>query len=82
SQPAAPVLFSLAHCTQLLQNSGWVYSSRHDFNPDEIREKLLAFPGGSIDLYKQDSGIALLTVNNPSRMNAFSGISLFQRYGM
>uniref|UniRef100_A0A3B4BAP6 Ethylmalonyl-CoA decarboxylase n=1 Tax=Periophthalmus magnuspinnatus TaxID=409849 RepID=A0A3B4BAP6_9GOBI len=55
------------------QNSGWVYSSRHDFNPDEIREKLLAFPGGSIDLYKQDSGIALLTVNNPSRMNAFSG---------
>uniref|UniRef100_A0A8C6UT20 Uncharacterized protein n=1 Tax=Neogobius melanostomus TaxID=47308 RepID=A0A8C6UT20_9GOBI len=27
----------------------------------------------SHDLYKQDSGIALLTVNNPSRMNAFSG---------
>lgn len=50
-----------------------MYSSSHGFNPDEIREKLLAFPGGSIDLCKQDSGIALLTVNNPSRMNAFSG---------
>lgn len=54
-------------------SSDWVYSSNHGFNPDEIREKLLAFPGGSIDLSKQDSGIALLTVNNPSRMNAFSG---------
>lgn len=50
-----------------------MYSSSHGFNPDEIREKLLGFPGGSIDLYKQDSGIGLLTVNNPSRMNAFSG---------
>uniref|UniRef100_A0A665TFN6 Ethylmalonyl-CoA decarboxylase 1 n=1 Tax=Echeneis naucrates TaxID=173247 RepID=A0A665TFN6_ECHNA len=40
---------------------------------EEIREKLLAFPGGSIDLLKQDSGIAVLTINNPSRMNAFSG---------
>lgn len=50
-----------------------MYSSSHGFNLDEIREKLLAFPGGSIDLNKQDSGIALLTVNNPSRMNAFSG---------
>ncbi|XP_072317345.1 ethylmalonyl-CoA decarboxylase [Eucyclogobius newberryi] len=55
------------------QSSGWVYSSSHGFNPDEVREKLLAFPGGSVDLNKQDSGIAVLTVNNPSRMNAFSG---------
>lgn len=55
------------------QNSSWVYSSSHGFNSDEIREKLLAFPGGSIDLHQQDSGIALLTINNPSRMNAFSG---------
>ncbi|CAB1321363.1 unnamed protein product, partial [Coregonus sp. 'balchen'] len=29
--------------------------------------------GGSIDLVKQESGIAVLTVNNPARMNAFSG---------
>lgn len=42
--------------------------------PESIREKLQAFPGGSIDLQKrQESGIAVLTVNNPARMNAFSG---------
>ncbi|KAM9310159.1 ethylmalonyl-CoA decarboxylase [Pholidichthys leucotaenia] len=67
-----------SHCgtwARLLQrhSSNCVYSSIHDFNQEEIREKLLAFPGGSIDLLKQDSGIAVLTVNNPSRMNAFSG---------
>lgn len=55
------------------QSSGCVYSSIHGFNQEEIREKLQAFPGGSIDLLKQDSGIAVLTINNPSRMNAFSG---------
>lgn len=55
------------------QSSGCVYSSTHGFNQKEVREKLEAFPGGSIDLLKQDSGIAVLTINNPSRMNAFSG---------
>ncbi|XP_008275191.1 ethylmalonyl-CoA decarboxylase isoform X1 [Stegastes partitus] len=61
--------------TRLLQrqSSGCVYSSSDGFNHQEIREKLQAFPGGSIDLLKQDSGIAVLTINNPSRMNAFSG---------
>ncbi|XP_053737125.1 ethylmalonyl-CoA decarboxylase [Synchiropus splendidus] len=55
------------------QRRSCVYSSRHGFNQDEIRGKLSAFPGGSIDLLQQESGIAVLTVNNPSRMNAFSG---------
>ncbi|XP_067366040.1 ethylmalonyl-CoA decarboxylase isoform X2 [Channa argus] len=55
------------------QSSGFVYSSTHGFNQNEVREKLQAFTGGSIDLLKQDSGIAVLTINNPSRMNAFSG---------
>ncbi|CAI5663061.1 unnamed protein product [Oreochromis niloticus] len=55
------------------QRSGCVYSSIHGFNQGEIKEKLQAFHGGSIDLLKQDSGIAVLTINNPSRMNAFSG---------
>ncbi|XP_069549234.1 ethylmalonyl-CoA decarboxylase isoform X1 [Brachyistius frenatus] len=55
------------------QSSGCVYSSIHGFNQEEIREKLQAFPGGSVDLLKQDSGVAVLTINNPSRMNAFSG---------
>lgn len=50
-----------------------VYSGAHGFNDEEIRGKLQNFPGGSIDLIKQDSGIAVMTVNNPSRMNAFSG---------
>ncbi|KAK7887099.1 hypothetical protein WMY93_026720 [Mugilogobius chulae] len=69
------LLRSKAFRTRLFQRqcNGLVYSSAHGFNPDEIKEKLVAFQGGSIDLYKQDSGIAVLTVNNPSRMNAFSG---------
>ncbi|XP_015237988.1 PREDICTED: ethylmalonyl-CoA decarboxylase isoform X1 [Cyprinodon variegatus] len=55
------------------QSRGCIHSSIHGFHHDEIREKLQAFPGGSVDLLKQDSGIAVLTVNNPARMNAFSG---------
>uniref|UniRef100_A0A1A7WZ02 Ethylmalonyl-CoA decarboxylase n=1 Tax=Iconisemion striatum TaxID=60296 RepID=A0A1A7WZ02_9TELE len=55
------------------QAHGGVYSSVHGFSHDEIREKLEAFPGGSIDLLKQDSGLAVMTINHPSRMNAFSG---------
>ncbi|XP_077062930.1 ethylmalonyl-CoA decarboxylase isoform X1 [Siphateles boraxobius] len=47
--------------------------------PESIREKLQAFPGGSIDLQKrQESGIAVLTVNNPARMNAFSGCMMLE----
>uniref|UniRef100_A0A8C7XCS9 Ethylmalonyl-CoA decarboxylase 1 n=1 Tax=Oryzias sinensis TaxID=183150 RepID=A0A8C7XCS9_9TELE len=60
-------------CFLQRQSSGSVYSSIHGFSQEEIKEKLLAFPGGSIDLLKQDSGIAVLTINNPPRMNAFSG---------
>ncbi|XP_026148773.1 ethylmalonyl-CoA decarboxylase [Mastacembelus armatus] len=55
------------------QSHDCVYSSIHGFNLQEVRAKLQAFPGGSIDLLKQDSGIAVLTINNPSRMNALSG---------
>ncbi|CAG12896.1 unnamed protein product, partial [Tetraodon nigroviridis] len=63
---------SCGACTRLLlllrKSSGI-----HNFNQEEITEKLQAFPGGSIDLLKQESGVAVLTVNNPSRRNAFSG---------
>ncbi|XP_010780791.1 ethylmalonyl-CoA decarboxylase isoform X1 [Notothenia coriiceps] len=55
------------------QSRGCVYSSVHGFQLEEIREKLQAFPGGSIELLKQESGLAVLTINYPSRMNAFSG---------
>ncbi|XP_054477944.1 ethylmalonyl-CoA decarboxylase [Anoplopoma fimbria] len=72
------LLRSSSHCAawaRLLQRQsrGCVYSSVHGFNQEEITEKLQAFPGGSIDLLKQESGIAVLTINYPSRMNAFSG---------
>ncbi|KAM3613868.1 uncharacterized protein V6R79_006226 [Siganus canaliculatus] len=59
--------------TRLLLSRGCVHSSADGFNQQEIREKLQAFPGGSIDLLRQESGIAVMTINNPSRMNAFSG---------
>ncbi|KAK5862640.1 hypothetical protein PBY51_018011 [Eleginops maclovinus] len=60
---------------RFLQRQGrmFVYSSIHGFNQEEIQEKLQAFPGGSIDLLTQESGLAVLTINYPSRMNAFSG---------
>ncbi|XP_068616461.1 ethylmalonyl-CoA decarboxylase [Brachionichthys hirsutus] len=61
--------------TRLLQrrSGGRVHSSIHGFNQEELREKLQGFPGGSVDLIKQESGVAVLTINNPSLMNAFSG---------
>ncbi|XP_034409032.1 ethylmalonyl-CoA decarboxylase [Cyclopterus lumpus] len=55
------------------QSRGCVYSSVHGFNREEIAKKLQVFPGGAVDLLKQESGIAVLTINYPSRMNAFSG---------
>ncbi|KAI4904064.1 hypothetical protein NFI96_033890 [Prochilodus magdalenae] len=45
---------------------------------EDIRQKLQLFPGGSIDLHKQESGIAVMTVNNPARMNAFSGSMMLE----
>lgn len=48
---------------------------------DEIRGKLSMFPGGSVNLVKQESGIAVLTVNNPDRMNAFSGTLVKMSHG-
>ncbi|XP_061919482.1 ethylmalonyl-CoA decarboxylase [Entelurus aequoreus] len=59
------------------QTSSCVYTEK-DFNQAEIMEKLQAYSGGSIDLSKQDSGIAVLTINNPSRMNAFSGTMMVE----
>uniref|UniRef100_A0A673VF39 Ethylmalonyl-CoA decarboxylase 1 n=1 Tax=Suricata suricatta TaxID=37032 RepID=A0A673VF39_SURSU len=44
----------------------------------EKKKKLEPFPGGSIDLQKEDSGIGILTLDNPSKMNAFSGVMMLQ----
>ncbi|XP_072534959.1 ethylmalonyl-CoA decarboxylase [Salminus brasiliensis] len=45
---------------------------------EEIRQKLRLFSGGSIDLRKQESGIAVMTVNNPALKNAFSGSMMIE----
>uniref|UniRef100_A0A674AT83 Ethylmalonyl-CoA decarboxylase 1 n=1 Tax=Salmo trutta TaxID=8032 RepID=A0A674AT83_SALTR len=68
---SASLCFPPSH--HLLRGIGSVSTTAKGFQEKEIREKLQAFPGGSIDLVKQESGIAVLTVNNPARMNAFSG---------
>ncbi|XP_037129464.1 ethylmalonyl-CoA decarboxylase isoform X3 [Syngnathus acus] len=49
-----------------------------DFDQEETKAKLLGFPGGSVDLCKQECGIAILTINNPSHMNAFTGAMMVQ----
>uniref|UniRef100_A0A3Q2YA03 Uncharacterized protein n=1 Tax=Hippocampus comes TaxID=109280 RepID=A0A3Q2YA03_HIPCM len=51
-----------------------------DFDQEETKAKLLGFPGGSIDLSKQESGIAVLKINNPSHMNAFTGFKKIKLY--
>ncbi|XP_020372649.2 ethylmalonyl-CoA decarboxylase [Rhincodon typus] len=59
---------------QILQQRGLsVYTSVYRVNEDDIKEKLQQLPGGSIDLQKDQNGIATLIINNPERKNAFSG---------
>ncbi|XP_057183004.1 ethylmalonyl-CoA decarboxylase [Triplophysa rosa] len=55
-----------------------VRSSHTSLSAGDIREKLRAFPGGSIDLKKRESGMAVITINNPARMNAFSGSMMLE----
>ncbi|KAK2903494.1 hypothetical protein Q8A67_008207 [Cirrhinus molitorella] len=63
---------------RILQQNRTVCSHTNG-SAESIRKKLQAFSGGSIDLQKQqDSGIAVLTVNNPARMNAFSGSMMLE----
>ncbi|XP_063054781.1 ethylmalonyl-CoA decarboxylase [Engraulis encrasicolus] len=67
--------------TRLQSCSAAAVRSVHGFNDMEIKEmkeKLSAFPGGSIDLVKEESGIAVMTVNNPGRINAFSGTMMLE----
>ncbi|XP_033090389.1 ethylmalonyl-CoA decarboxylase isoform X3 [Trachypithecus francoisi] len=65
--------------TKLLHQTGLsLYGTSHGFYEEEVKKKLQQFPGGSIDLQKEDSGIGILTLNNPSKMNAFSGVMMLQ----
>lgn len=64
--------------TKLLHPVGLsLYNTSHGFHEEDVKKKLQQFPGGSIDLQKKDDGIGILTLNNPSKKNAFSGIKNF-----
>ncbi|KAM9690895.1 ethylmalonyl-CoA decarboxylase-like [Dama dama] len=59
--------------TKLLHQIGLsLYNTSHGFHEEEVKKKLEQFPGGSVDLQKENNGIGILTLNNPSKMNAFS----------
>ncbi|XP_075453383.1 ethylmalonyl-CoA decarboxylase isoform X2 [Ascaphus truei] len=55
-----------------------LYNSSHGFIEEKIKEKLAQFPGGAVNLSKGDNGIAELCLNNPIRMNAFTGTMMIQ----
>ncbi|XP_062952720.1 ethylmalonyl-CoA decarboxylase isoform X1 [Cynocephalus volans] len=70
---------SLSVRTRLLHPTGLsIYNTLHGFSEGEVKKKLQQFSGGSIDLQKEDNGIGILTLNNPSKMNAFSGVMMLQ----
>ncbi|XP_008689347.1 ethylmalonyl-CoA decarboxylase isoform X1 [Ursus maritimus] len=70
---------SLSVRTKLLHQMGVsLYNTSHGYHEEEVKKKLQQFPGGSIELQKEDSGIGILTLNNPSKMNAFSGVMMLQ----
>ncbi|XP_073075672.1 ethylmalonyl-CoA decarboxylase isoform X1 [Manis javanica] len=70
---------SMSVRTKLLHQMGLaLYNSSHGFHEEDVRKQLQQFPGGSIDLQREDSGIGILTLNNPSKMNAFSGVMMLQ----
>ncbi|XP_019516773.1 PREDICTED: ethylmalonyl-CoA decarboxylase isoform X4 [Hipposideros armiger] len=70
---------SMSIKTKLLHQMGVsLYNTSHGFHEEEIKKTLQQFPGGSIDLQKKDDGIGILTLNNPSKKNAFSGAMILQ----
>ncbi|CAD7682410.1 unnamed protein product [Nyctereutes procyonoides] len=65
---------SLAVRTKLLHQTGLsLYNTSHGFHKEELKKKINSF---LVDLKKEDSGIGILTLNNPNKMNAFSVIEL------
>ncbi|XP_016053752.1 PREDICTED: ethylmalonyl-CoA decarboxylase-like isoform X1 [Miniopterus natalensis] len=56
-----------------------LYNTPHGFHEEEVKKtNLQQFPGGSVDLQKEDNGIGILTLNSPSKRNAFSGVMMLQ----
>ncbi|XP_036105171.1 ethylmalonyl-CoA decarboxylase isoform X3 [Molossus molossus] len=70
---------SMSVRTKLIHQTGLsLYNTSHGFHEEELKTKLQEFPGGSIDLQKKENGIGILTLNNPSKRNAFSGVMMLQ----
>ncbi|XP_044532878.1 ethylmalonyl-CoA decarboxylase isoform X2 [Gracilinanus agilis] len=70
---------SLSLRKKLLHQTGFpLYNSSHGFHEENVKQKLQQFAGGSIDLQKEDCGIGILTLNNPDKRNAFSGVMMLQ----
>ncbi|NXG44090.1 ECHD1 decarboxylase, partial [Psilopogon haemacephalus] len=55
-----------------------LYSTADGYEEESIKKKLQQFAGGSIKLSKEDSGIGILTLNNPKLMNAFTGTMMVE----
>ncbi|NXF38064.1 ECHD1 decarboxylase, partial [Nyctibius bracteatus] len=62
----------------LQQRRALLYNAAHGYEEESIKKKLKQFAGGSINLSKEDSGIGLLTLNNPKLMNAFTGTMMLE----
>lgn len=69
---------SMSARTKLLQTGVSLYNTSHGFHEEEVKKVLEQFPGGSIELEKQQNGIGILKLNNPSKRNAFSGTMMLQ----
>ncbi|KAF1512467.1 Ethylmalonyl-CoA decarboxylase, partial [Eudyptula minor] len=62
----------------LQQRGASLYIDAHGYEEELIKKKLQQFAGGSINLSKEDSGIGILTLNNPKLMNAFTGTMMLE----
>ncbi|KAK4823890.1 hypothetical protein QYF61_007838 [Mycteria americana] len=62
----------------LQQRRASLYIGAHGYEEELIKKKLQQFAGGSINLSKEDSGIGILTLNNPKLMNAFTGTMMLE----
>ncbi|KAF1673579.1 ECHD1 decarboxylase, partial [Pygoscelis papua] len=62
----------------LQQRRASLYIDAHGYEEELIKKKLQQFAGGSINLSKEDSGIGILTLNNPKLMNAFTGTMMLE----
>ncbi|XP_062428559.1 ethylmalonyl-CoA decarboxylase [Rhea pennata] len=60
------------------QRRASLYDCAHGYREELIKKKLQQFVGGSINLSKEETGIGILTLNNPRLMNAFTGTMMLE----